>query len=221
MKLFFRLWKAWVPALLLALVLLPVHEAAAQVVGKAAGDFPNQRPGKGETTWGRLVADSVRATGGADIALINAGALRPGTLSSGPVEVADINALLAFGDDEVVTLSLSGAQLRAALERAASAYPTVSTGFLHVSGLTATFDPNAPPGRRVGNILVRGRAVGDQDTFAAAMPFSLSEGAAGYFNIWSGAQSKRAGVSLRDSISNFFRAKGEVSPDNNQRFGAA
>lgn len=220
MKLFFRLWKTWVPALMLVvMVALAAIPASAQVVGKASADFPNSRYGRNETPWGRLVADSIRAAGGADIALVNAGALRPGTLNAGPVEVPDVSALLAFGDDDVVTLNLAGAQLRAALERAASAYPTISPAFLHVAGLTATFDPNAAAGRRVGEIRVRGRAVADQDRFAVAMPFSLSEGAAGYFNIWSGAESKKAGVSLRDAICNFIKGKGEVAPDNNQRFG--
>lgn len=200
-------------------MVLPARIALAQAVGKASADIPNQRPGKGETPWGRLVADVLRGAAKADIAIINAGALRNGTLAAGPVEAPDIDALLSFGDDEAVSMTLSGAQIRAALERAASAYPTASPAFLHVSGVAADFDPGAAAGRRVGPIKVKGRVIGDQDTFAVAMPVSLSEGAAGYFNIWSGAQSRKVGTTLREAITDYIRGKGEVSPDNQQRFG--
>lgn len=202
-----------------ALVLASSGPAFSQVVGKATADFVNQRPGRGETAWGRLVADSVRQVAKGDIAVVNAGALRQGTLNEGPVEVADLDVLLAFGEDEVVTLTISGAQIRAALERAASAFPTSSPAYLHCSGLAASFDPAQGPGKRVGEIKIKNRVIGDQETFTAAMPMSLSEGAAGYFNIWSGAQAKRAGSTLRQSIGSFIQSKGEVAPEETVRFG--
>ena len=207
------------PLLVAALLLAWPARASAQPVGKATADFTNSRPGRAETPWGRLVCDAVRASGKADLCLLNAGALRQGTLNAGPVEAADIDALLAFGDDEIVTLTLSGAQIRAALERAASAYPTSSPAYLQCSGLTAKFDATQAPGRRVGEIKIKEHAIGDQETFTTAMPVSLSEGAAGYFNIWSGAQARKGGGTLRDSIAQYIRGKGEVSPEETARFG--
>lgn len=203
----------------MAVLLLCARHAFAQPVGKATTDFPNLKAGRNETPWGRLVADALRSTGKADLAVVNAGALRPRTLEAGPIEVEDISGLLSFGDDEVVTLTLSGTQLRAALERAASTYPTGSPAFLHCSGLNATFDPEAEPGRRVGPIRVKNHAIAEQETFSVAMPVSLSEGAAGYFNIWSGAQARRAGSTLLDAIAGYIRGKGDISPDGVARFG--
>lgn len=216
MKSTLRLVWAAVAMVTLLLTMVPAH---AQTVGKAAADFTNSRPGRGETPWGRLVADSVRAVSKADLAVVNAGALRQGVLNAGPVEMGDIDGLLAFGEDELVTLTLSGAQIRAALERAASAYPTGTPAYLQSSGLAAQFDAAATPGRRVGEIKVRGRAIGDQETFTTAMPVSLSEGAAGYFNIWSGAQARKVDSTLRDAIAGFFKQKAEVAPDETVRFG--
>lgn len=192
--------------------------AQAQAVGRASSDILNLKPNRQETPWGRLVADAVQLAGKSDIAVINAGALRAGTLEAGEVESGDIGALLSFGEDNVVTLSLSGTQIRAALERAASAYPTGSPAFLHCAGLTATFDAGLPAGKRVTQVLVAGRALDDGSTYATAMPVSLAEGAAGYFNIWSGAQARPSQVTLQDAVADYFRAKKEVAPTSAARF---
>ncbi len=193
--------------------------ARAQSVGKAGTDILNLKPNRQETPWGRVVADAILVAGKADIAVINAGALRAGTLEAGEVESGDIAALLSFADeDNVVTLSLSGAQIRAALERASSAYPTGSPAFLHCAGFTASFDPSAPAGKRVVSISVQGRALDDASTYATAMPVSLAEGAAGYFNIWSGAQARPSQLTLQNAIADYFRAKKTVIASDDARF---
>ena len=204
--------------LVAALSLAISRPALAQPVGRAAADFPNLRPNRQETAWGRLVADAIQDAGSADCAVINAGALRSGTLEAGAVENDDIAALLSFSEDDVVTLSISGAQIRAALERAASAYPTGSPAFLHLAGMSASFDIAASSGKRISSVRIKGRALDDQSTYSVAMPVSLSEGAAGYFNIWSGAQAKPANQSLQNAIAEWIRAKTEVAPETTARF---
>ena len=207
-------------AILVATVLL-ASVAVAQTLGRATGDFPNVRPNKSETAFGRLAADAVRATGKADVAFINAGALRSGTLENGPIERADLTPLLAFGEDKIVAVTLTGAQLRAALERAASVYPTASPAFLQVAGLTASFNASGAVGSRVARVQIGGSALDDNKTYRAAMPVSLAQGAAGYFNIWNGAQSSATDVQLVDALSGYIRDQKEVSPDNQTRFGPA
>ena len=155
--------------------------AQAAPVGRATADFDNARPDKSETAWGRLVADALREETHADIALVNAGALKKGTLKAGTIQQADVDALLSFGADETVTMSISGAQFKAALERAVAAFPTGSPSFLHGSGFVATFNPQAPANRRIVDLRVAGQVVGDAQTFVAAMPVALAEGSGGYF----------------------------------------
>lgn len=127
--------------------------------------------------------------------------------------------MLAFPDDAVAQMQLSGAQLRAALERAASAYPTASPAMLHVSGIQARFAPGAPAGQRVTSLLVNGREAAATAQFSVAMPASLADGGAGYFSIWNGAQARRLKVTLRDSIAAYTAGRGTVSPDETTRFG--
>ena len=207
-------------ALVLASV-LTASVAWAQTLGRATGDFSNLRPNKSETAFGRLAADALRATGKADVALINAGALRPGTLESGAIERDDLVKLLAFGEDKIVSVTITGAQLHAALERAASVYPTASPAFLQVAGLTAAFNPDAAVGARVSRITVGGSALQDAKTYRAAMPVSLAQGAAGYFNIWNGAQSAPTDVQMIDALGGYIRGQKEIAPESQTRFGPA
>ena len=212
---------AWTVGAFVVACALSASLAVAQTLGRASGDFTNLRPNKTESAFGRLAADALRATAKSDIALINAGALRPGTLESGPIDRADLVPLLSFGEDNIVTVILTGTQLRAALERAASTYPTGSPAFLHVAGLTASFDPNASVGSRVTNISVGGRDLDDAKVYRAAMPVSLAQGAAGYFNIWNGAQSTTTGVQFIDALGGYIRGQKEVAPDETARFAPA
>lgn len=204
----------------MTLLVLSASLVWAQTLGKATADFPNLRANKAETPFGRLVADALQNASNSDVAFINAGALRNGTLEAGDITRDDLEPLLSFSEDDVVRLSLAGAQIRAALERAASVYPTGSPAFLHCAGVIAVFDPNAPSGNRIVSAQIRGQKLDDQTTYTVAMPVSLAEGAAGYFNIWSGAQSRPASVTLIGAIENLVKAKGEVSPVNDARFRA-
>lgn len=183
-------------------------------VGKATADFDNQRPNKSETAWGRLVTDALRAAAGSDAALVNGGALRSGTLKSGDVEQSAIDALLNFGDDDVVTLTLTGAQLREALERAVREYPTADVAFLHGSGIFVSFKGQGGP-PRVVSLNVGGREIGAQDSVRVAMPVSLANDA--YFNVWSSAQRQSARVKVKQAIANYIAQRKNVSPDGNSR----
>jgi len=187
-------------------------QAGAAPLGSATADFDNLRPNRNETAWGRFVADALRASTQSDIAFVYAFALKAGTLKAGPIENADIDALLPLGGDEVVTLTITGAQLRAALERAVQAYPTGSPAFLHLSGFVAEFNAQAPINRRLTMVRYKGREVGDQDVFTVAMPVGLARDA-GYSTMWDSKKAQRTGDTLRDAVAGFIRDRQEITPD--------
>jgi 5'-nucleotidase/UDP-sugar diphosphatase len=203
--------------ILLGCVARVVHAAP---VGKATAAFDNTRPERGETDWGRLVADAMRNTAATDIALVNAGSLNAGTLAEGDIETAQVDALLKFPDDEVVAIQLTGAQLRAALERAVHAYPRPSSAFLHASGFTASFNAQAPINRRITLVRFNGREVDDKDQLTCAMPIGLAEGTGGYFTIWNEQGAKRSGRELRAAVASFIRNRKEITPDPVPRFAS-
>ena len=116
-----------------------------------------------EASFGDLVADAVRAGTGAEIGLMNGGGIRGDRLypAGAAITRRDILSELPFGNT-VVLVAIDGATLREALETGYRDFGRASGRFLHVSGLTVTIDPKAPPGRRVGAV-----SVGDEPLDAA------------------------------------------------------
>ena len=194
--------------------------AAAKAIARADADFDNSDPGRSETSWGRLVADAMKSASGADVALLSAASLAPGTLSKGAVRASDIDALLAYPDDAVVTRTVSGAQLRAALELAVKDFPNDSPRFLQVAGISATFDGDATRARLL-DLKINGRALQDSDVFNTAMPISLSQGAGGFFTVWgkTDGDAKTVGA-LNDIIANYAARRGHLAPDKTARIVA-
>ncbi|MCP4715363.1 MAG: bifunctional metallophosphatase/5'-nucleotidase, partial [Deltaproteobacteria bacterium] len=100
---------------------------------------------KQEAAVGNLVADIVRGYFQTDIALQNGGGLRGNrVIPAGPVSNADIDTLLPF-DNRITILQLTGKQIKQVLERSAAFLPQPFGGFLQVSGLRLTIDPNGTP----------------------------------------------------------------------------
>ena len=202
---------------LLSLIAVLATVAMAAPLGRATADFENARPQKNETEFGRLVADALRSATRSDIALVNAGALKPGTLKAGDIETAQINALLTFPGDGVATVTLSGEQLRAALERAVQAYPTGSTAFLHGSGFSATYNTQAPVNQRLTMLRINGREVQNGDSITVAMPAPLAEGGSGYFTIWKAESAQRSNLRIGKAIADWVASQGNVSPEKSPR----
>jgi len=131
-----------------------VSERLGLVVGEALVHLDGEREQVRlrETNLGNLVADLVRETASADIALMNGGGIRR-SVQPGPITLGTIYEVLPF-ENTVVGLLLTGEQVLAALENGVSLYPEAAGRFLQVSGLSFTFDPAAPPGQRVKEVRV-------------------------------------------------------------------
>jgi 5'-nucleotidase len=147
-----------------------------------ARDVTNRRR---ESAIGDLVTDAMRAGTGAQVALINAGAMRlDDVIPAGPVSNYQIESIFLFADEtRVVTFPLTGARLRELLEHGVSERALGKGGFLQVSGIEFGFDHTQPSGSRLNGPVVRsgGSAVGEQDTVRVAFPaFAACQGGDGY-----------------------------------------
>lgn len=174
-----------------------------RAVGKAAEpiDARDAVSRNRESAIGMLVADALRAGTGADVALINAGAMRlDDVIPAGPVSSYQLESIFLFPDEtRVVTFPLSGARLREVLEHGVSDRSLGKGGFLQVSGVAFTYDRARPSGSRlVGGILAPSRTpeppvapadtvqmvkreVLPDDTLTVAMPaYPACEGGDGY-----------------------------------------
>jgi 2',3'-cyclic-nucleotide 2'-phosphodiesterase (5'-nucleotidase family) len=132
----------------------------------------------GETNLGDFVADVMRQAAGAEVAIINGGGIRTG-VAPGKIAVKDIYAVLPF-DNYLVAISLTGAQLKAALEHGVSRLEKPVGSFPQVSGLTFTYSRSAPAGSRVKDVTVGSRPLDPQKEYVVATNDYLVAGGDGY-----------------------------------------
>lgn len=123
---------------------------------------------KRESPFGNLIADALREGTGADIAMINSGALRfDDMMAAGPITRHMIEGIFLFADEtRVVTFPITAARVRALLENGVSTFGLGSGPYPQVSGLQFSFDARLPSGARVVGALRRadGRALAPSDT---------------------------------------------------------
>jgi 5'-nucleotidase len=133
-----------------------------------------------ETPLGRLFADLMRARVGAQVGLLNSGAIRGNrVIPAGPITKRDIRQLLPFSNT-VTLLEVSGDVLRAALERSVDELPRPTGHFLQTAGVRFTVDPARTPGQRVGAIEVGDQPLLPDGVYRVAVPDYLARGRDGY-----------------------------------------
>lgn len=174
-------------------------ELLRRVVGKTAVDLyiydptavradgsPVRIIRNAETNLGDLCVDAFlyAAQGdGADIALLNSGAIRH-QLPAGDLTMDDIISVLPFGNSMVI-IEATGQQILDELECSVSMLPGEFGSFLQVAGLSFEVDPSVPTPcvigpdsrflpldpactRRVSNVLVKGKPIDPQKTYRVA-----------------------------------------------------
>ena len=136
---------------------------------------------RGETNLGDLCADAYRSQSGADIALLNGGAIRV-SIPKGDITYGNIIAVNPFGN-ELCVREMTGQQILDTLEWGARTVPSESGAFPQVSGLTYEInvavsspckqDKNGifagiEGERRVRNVMVGGEPLDPAKTYTVA-----------------------------------------------------
>lgn len=136
-----------------------------------------------ETNVGNFIADAFRTAAGADVGLINGGSIRADELiRPGPLTNRNVLSILPF-KNRVVKIELDGATLRQALEHgvARSAEDAEPGRFPQVSGIRYTFDATRPPGSRIVNLTVNGKALDPKKKYTlATSDYVAIDGGDGY-----------------------------------------
>jgi 5'-nucleotidase len=135
-----------------------------------------------ETNLGSFIADAYRQAVGAQVALINGGAIRSDSvLRPGPLTRRDVLAIHPFSDS-LVSIEVTGAVLLQALEHGVSrsAEETGPGRFPQVSGIHYTFDVCRPAGERIVRVSVLGEPLEPKRTYTLATNSYISGGGDGY-----------------------------------------
>jgi len=158
-----------------------------------------------ETTYGDLVADAVRTSAGADVALIPADELGTVALPEGGAPIADIVKGLRYAgdaDDTIVVMTVSGKQLRMLAERSIQQSPSPFPGFLQVSGATIALDPTAHTVR----VTVGAAPMVDERPYLIATTRSVADGGFGYYRALDGLAGKSTKVGVADAVTRYLQA---------------
>lgn len=167
-----------------------------------------------ETPLGNLIADAMRAQTGADAALMNGGGIRSNLVyAAGDITRKTLMALLPF-QNKIVTLKLTGRQLKEALENGISEFETAGGRFPQVSGMNFHFNPKKSIGERVTKITVGSKPLALGRTYTLATLDFLADGGDGY-DVF--AKTKRAdkiadAPLLTDAIVAYLKKNGPIAP---------
>jgi 5'-nucleotidase / UDP-sugar diphosphatase len=135
----------------------------------------------GEAALGNLIADAMRASAHADVAITNGGGIRGAKVYAPGATISrrDVLAELPF-NNRLVVIDLAGADLRRAIENGLGQWPNAAGRFPQVSGIMAETDMSRPPGSRITAIRVGGEPLDNAKTCRVATNDFLPRGGDGY-----------------------------------------
>ncbi|MFD5224687.1 ExeM/NucH family extracellular endonuclease [Microbacterium sp. NPDC058342] len=180
----------------------------------------------GESTVGNFVADVQKWSTGAEIALMNPGGIRANLTyaatgendPAGNVTYREAATVQPFANT-LVTLQLTGAQLKAVLEEqwqpADASRPFLKLGVS--KGLVYTYDPTAAQGSRITSITLDGTAIDPARSYLVAANSFLAAGGDNFFTLSEGTDKKDTGKIDLQSMVDWFDANKTASPDLTQR----
>lgn len=215
----------------------PLAEAL-QAAHQRAADYVTRPIGASPVRWGaeharvratpiiEFVNEVQRQVAGTDLSATSAFNLSA-SIPEGSITVADIARLYVYDNNTLRAVRISGAQLRAYLEKSAEYYlpcpearcervtnPDVpGYNFDIVSGVEYTLDISRPMGERVVRLEYRGRPVRDTDSFTMALN-NYRQGGGGGFGMVSQAPVVHDGdESIRDLLIREIQRRGTLSPE--------
>ncbi|WP_217581705.1 bifunctional UDP-sugar hydrolase/5'-nucleotidase [Lysinibacillus sp. GbtcB16] len=190
---------------------------------RTGGDNTKPSVRKNETPLGNLITDGMlkkakQYNNDVILALQNGGGIRAG-INQGPITVGEVITVLPFGNT-LATMSLTGKELKEALEVSVGQYPAENGGFLHVSGAKVEFDSSKAKGQRIVKVSYmdgQGKYVEIQDnvTYTIATNAFTAKGGDGYDVFKKAYEEGRVtdlGLSDWENLAEYITSLGTVNP---------
>jgi 2',3'-cyclic-nucleotide 2'-phosphodiesterase (5'-nucleotidase family) len=178
-----------------------------QVITEALEEIPR---GSAEHPLGRLIADAMLASSGADVALMNRGGVRA-AIPRGPVTPRIVYEAIPFEEDLFV-ITLTGADLRRILE----------TGMqgrrrdMEPSGFTAVRNQALPDGAKIESLLFFCNAAATTEIYTLVTTGYLAQGNVGY-DLMREFEAVPTGVTLLDAVVGYLSGIDLLSSDDMPR----
>jgi 5'-nucleotidase len=198
-----------------------VAPIANKVIGHLTTPMVTRTPDdSGESPLGNLIADAQLAdpstvTGGRTpvAAFMNPGGIRADLVASnGAVTYGAAFTVQPF-NNFLVSLDMTGAQIRTLLEQQFSGANQTFNKVLQVSGITYTYNPAAAPGSKVvaGSIQIAGQPLQEATTYRVVTNNFLADGGDG-FGVFTLTADKYFGGLDIDALANYLTAHDPYTP---------
>ena len=195
------------------IVALMVAGAAWWAIGAAGtSTLSSQNATRAETSFGDLSTDALCSAAKCTVGMVAAVAFKPGTIPADNPTAEQIASLLQTPEEKWAVSKLTGAEIRAALERSLSRLPLPNGAFLQVSGLKVKYNPQAPRNHRITSLETNTGPLQVNKKYQVVMPLFLAKGGSGYFQIFDKDDIVRQGnVGLAAVIKTFVDSKDELN----------
>jgi 5'-nucleotidase len=196
---------------------------AQRIVGRVAAPLSRDESPAGEMPIGQIVADAQLAAtaqaAGAQLALMNPGGLRAALAgdATGQVRYEDLFAVQPFYNN-LVTITLTGAQLQRALEQQWLNQPRPRV--LQVSqGFSYAWDASQPAGERVvpGSLQLNGTPIAPQQTLRVTINSFLATGGDNFTVFKQDGRDPRTGEMDVDALERYVSARSPVAAGASER----
>jgi 2',3'-cyclic-nucleotide 2'-phosphodiesterase (5'-nucleotidase family) len=186
-----------------------VGEAFKLVVATAAADLARGSNDR-ESGLGDWMADCYRDQTGADVAFQNGGGMRA-DIPAGPVTLRTLFNVMPF-ENFLVKLTMTGAQIRAALDRG------VGMGrIVQVSGVKAEYRRKNERGQRLAKASVGRRDLDDAKAYSVVTIDFLVDGGDGYEEFAGASAKQPTGVLARDALRACAEKQKKIEPPESGR----
>lgn len=152
-------------------------------IGTLAGELDSRTASvrSQETAIGNLIADALRASTGAEIAITNGGGIRGNKQYPAGHKLTrrDVLTELPFGNASVM-VEITGKDIKDALENGVSQAEQRGGRFPHVSGLKIEVDIKQPVGSRIASVMVGDKPVDPAAKYKVASNNFMLTGGDGY-----------------------------------------
>jgi 5'-nucleotidase len=192
---------------------------AQRAVAESREDITRVASAAGESALGDLVADahlaatSAAASGGAQLAFMNASGIRTDLRpQDGRISYGAITAVHPFGN-ALVTLTLTGAQIHELLEEQWTSAAVVGSGMLQVSaGFTYEWRADGAPGAKVdpASIRLNGATVEPTERYRVTVNEFLAGGSDG-FKVFADGTDRLRGVLDSEALERYLAEHSPVS----------
>ena len=165
-----------------------------------------------ESTIGSLIADSMKETTGADVALTNSGGIKS-VIYEGPLTLRNLYEILPF-ENNLMTVELSGNELETLIEQSLC---DSKSGFLQSSGINCIYSTINPGGCRIIQLDINDKPIEFSSNYVVAINDFMYANTLDWPELSAGKNPKIKGM-VRESFKDYLKKRSSIAPNSQAQY---